>query len=553
MEMAMDARRSLVAMRISNRFYFRRIWSGIADCDVFAAISQPWRARCTLIRVFSARELRSEARRAAAGIGRVWAATLLAWCGSAAAQAFTSLPQALPALPQAPSAVARPLQLAGGVRVQPEQPDAVTLTLDQAVAIALKDNTELKVRTEQERYVHGQQLSAFQSLLPNLKATGSLEAQQIDLVALGFKPGNLKIPGVNASSIPSIVKVNTAGAQINLQQQLFNATTLYLYRATEKAREATNWATLSARGGVVLQVGALYLQALADQAMVHNAEALVKQDEVVYEHAKASKDAGVGINLDVIRAEVELKNEQQALVNARNAVAKDKIMLNREMGQPAGQELELVDAVPYADYDANSSDQAIKDALTIAYVKRKDLRELEAQLEVAEKAHDALKYERLPTLGIGGFYGVLGEIGGLYHGVFTAEGQLSIPVFQEATLRGQKEVAAAQETGLRRQIEARKEQIEADIRASLLDVQSAAEVVKVARSNVELAQQALNDATLRFTAGVDDNLPVTQAQATLVGAQARVIQAEFNYNYAKLQLARNTGVVETQYRVYLGR
>ena len=347
--------------------------------------------------------------------------------------------------------------------------------------------------------------------------------------------------------------MNTAGAQINLQQQLFNATTLYLYRATEKAREATNWATLSARGGVVLQVGALYLQALADQAMVHNAEALVKQDEVVYEHAKASKDAGVGINLDVIRAEVELKNEQQALVNARNAVAKDKIMLNREMGQPAGQELELVDAVPYADYDANSSDQAIKDALAIAYVKRKDLRELEAQLEVAEKAHDALKYERLPTLGIGGFYGVLGEIGGLYHGVFTAEGQLSIPVFQEATLRGQKEVAAAQETGLRRQIESRKEQIEADSRGSLLDVQSAAEVVKVARSNVDLAQEALNDATLRFTAGVDDNLPVTQAQATLVGAQARVIQAEFNYNYAKLQLARNTGVVETQYRVYLGR
>jgi outer membrane protein TolC len=46
---------------------------------------------------------------------------------------------------------------------------------------------------------------------------------------------------------------------------------------------------------------------------------------------------------------------------------------------------------------------------------------------------------------------------------------------------------------------------------------------------------------------------VVQAQASLVGAETQVIQAEFEYNYAKLTLARNTGVVETEYRQYLGR
>jgi len=371
-------------------------------------------------------------------------------------------------------------------------------------------------------------------------------------VALGFKPNSVKIPGFTGS-IPEIVKVKTTDAQVSLSQTLFNVPTFFLYRATERAREATNWATLSARGGVVLQVGALYLRALADEATVRNDEALLKQDELVYEHAKASKEAGVGINLDVLRAQVALQNEQQALEQARNAAAKDKIQLNREMGQPAGQELQLVDAIPYSVYNADSSDQAIRDALAVAYERRKDLRELESQMDVAHETNRALKYERLPTVGISGFYGVLGETTGLYHGVFTAEGQISIPVFQEATFRGQKEVAVAQEIGLRQQIDGNKAQIEADIRSSLLDVQSAAEVVKVARSNVELAQTALDDATQRFTAGVDDNLPVTQAQATLVGAEAQVIQAEFNYNYAKLQLARNTGVVETQYRTYLGR
>jgi len=455
-------------------------------------------------------------------------------------------------LPQAPSAMLRPLQLTVLQTVVPAKPGVVQLTLDDAIATALKSNTDVIEHVQSERSVQGRQVSAFQALVPNLSASANAKAQEIDLVALGFKPGAIKFPGFNSNSIPAIVKVNTNQAQISLSQSA-DTTALFLYRATVKAREATNWATLNVRGGAVLQVGGLYLRALADEAAVRNAEALVKQDEVVFEHAKAQRDAGVGINLDVLRAQVTLQNEQQQLENARNAFAKDKIMLNRAMGQPAGQELQLVDAVPYSDFNADSSDQAIKDALAIAYVRRKDLRQLQAQLEVAEQTSKVLKYERIPTLAIGGYYGVLGVIGGLYHGVFAAQGQVSIPVFQEAQLRGQKEVAASQEIGLRQQIEASKAQIEADIRSSLLDVQSAAEVVKVARSNVDLAQSALDDATLRFTTGVDDNLPVVQAQATLVGAEARVIQAEYNYNYSKLVLARNTGVVETQYRTYLGK
>ena len=116
----------------------------------------------------------------------------------------------------------------------------------------------------------------------------------------------------------------------------------------------------------------------------------------------------MGINLDVLRAQVELQNEQQQLVRAENAEAKDKIQLNRVMGQPAGQQLELTDAAPFAEFDADSSDTAMDADLKIAYERRKDLRGLEAQLAVAQETSKALKYERLPVLGVGGFYGVLG-------------------------------------------------------------------------------------------------------------------------------------------------
>jgi outer membrane protein TolC len=130
---------------------------------------------------------------------------------------------------------------------------------------------------------------------------------------------------------------------------------------------------------------------------------------------------------------------------------------------------------------------------------------------------------------------------------------MNIPVFEEGELRGQKEVAVAQTRGLQQQIAATRANIEGQIRSAMLDVQSSAEQVKVAKSNVDLANQALSDATMRFDAGVDDNLPVVRAQASLVGAQTNLIEATFEYNYAKLTLARNTGVVETQYKQYLGK
>jgi outer membrane protein TolC len=455
-------------------------------------------------------------------------------------------------LPPAPSAVVRPLILTGGVAIAREQPGAVRLTLDDAIATGLKQNTQIVLNQEQSKFVHGELLTVSNALAPNITAEAYGQAEEIDLAALGFKPGTLsglKIDGMTFGNIASIVKVQDGAAQLNLQQAVFNAPAFFLYRAARKAVEATDWQTLNARGGVVMAIGGYYLRALADEAQVENAQSLIQQDQLVYDHAKASRDAGVGINLDVLRAQVELQQEQQALVQAQNAEAKDKIMLNREMNQPAGQELELIDTIPFAQFDA----MPLEDALKIAYERRKDLRAYEAQLDVARETQRAVKFERLPTFGVGGYYGVVDVVGSVAHGNYAAAGELTVPVFEDGELRGQKEVALAQTRALQQRVAATRASIEGEIRSAMLDVQSAGERVKVAQSNVELANQALSDATMRFTAGVDDNLPVVRAQSALVGAQTDLIQATFEYNYAKLTLARNTGVVETQYKQYLGK
>ena len=314
-------------------------------------------------------------------------------------------------LPPAPSAVMQPLQLPNGVRVPVETPGAMPLKLDDAIAMGIKSNAQVIEQGEQERYVRGAILTAENALLPTLAFKGYTQAQEINLAAMGFKPSALagiSLPGFSASSIVEIVKVNTTSAQLTLSQTAFNVPAFFLYRASKHAGTATVQNTLNLRGGAVLAIGGLYLQVLADAAQLRDAQALVKQDQVVYDHAKAEKDAGVGINLDVIRAQVQLQQEQQAVIRDENQMAKDKIALNRQMGQPAGQAIDLVDTVPFAEY----AGLPLEDAKALAYTKRKDLLSLEAQLALATETERAIKYERLPTLGIGGYYGVLGETTG---------------------------------------------------------------------------------------------------------------------------------------------
>jgi outer membrane protein TolC len=83
-------------------------------------------------------------------------------------------------------------------------------------------------------------------------------------------------------------------------------------------------------------------------------------------------------------------------------------------------------------------------------------------------------------------------------------------------------------------------------------VNTNSKLVEVARSNVDLATRALSDETDRVNAGVDDNLPLVTAQATLASAQSNLVESLYQYNVSKLALARAAGVLEQEYRVYLG-
>ena len=89
-----------------------------------------------------------------------------------------------------------------------------------------------------------------------------------------------------------------------------------------------------------------------------------------------------------------------------------------------------------------------------------------------------------------------------------------------------------------------------DVRAALLNLQSSAEQVSVARSNIDLAEQTLVQSRVRFSAGVTDTVEVVQSQEAVASAHEQYISSLYNYNFSKISLVRALGIGEEGVKEY---
>jgi outer membrane protein TolC len=486
-----------------------------------------------------------DVKEAAQFAGRV---ALRLMCLAVAAPVFAQYPSSA----QNPSSAANPFY--GSITVHTVSNEPLKLSLDDAIRRGFENNLGLKEAESGEKLFQGERNIALQQFLPTINLSGGTGVFQHNLAAQGFGPSTLKqfgsvFPGGPPAGLSLITKDDLTQGQLSFRQTLFSGVVIAGWKAAGAAARSAYFAKMTARGEVVQQVATAYLRCIADASNVDNATALVKADQVQFEHAHAAHEAGTAANLDELRPKVQLQSQQQSLIAAQNTLEKDLILLKREIGVDPGQKIILTDPAPYGDL----AEQTPAEVRAVAYKSRQDYQNLQNQIIELRAAHAGYRAQRWPSLSFSGYYGVDKVNGSPSHGVFSAVGTLNVPIFREAGIRGEADLAAAQLAAANAQFSDLQAKIDQQVRSALLDVDAAKKLVDVARSNVELATEALSDETDRVNAGVDDTLPLVTAQASLASAQSNHVQSLYRYNLSKLALARAAGVIELQYRVYLGK
>ena len=421
----------------------------------------------------------------------------------------------------------------------------IALTFSDAIDRGLKANLGLLTSQQSSREVRAARLRALSALLPNVTGQLSMTEQQINLKALGF---NVNVPPNLGFSIPVIIApYSYQSALANATVPLFNFTSIQNFRSTRESDKASVLDIKNARDLVVQAVGDAYLQIIADTARITATQAEIDADNAIYVNAQRRHEAGMAIGIDVLRSQVELKQRQQALVAVTNQFEKDKLALGRIIGLPPGQDFIVADPSPNVPFEA----MPVKDALAAAYEHRPDYQAAKARVLAAQFALRAAQAERYPTLTASGDYGAEGlRLLSNSHGVFTATGSIAFNIFDGGRIKADILNNDAELRNRRNEMENLRGQIDYEVRSALLDLKSANDQVDVARSNMDLASQSLQQSRDRFAAGVTNTVEVVQAQQAVADANENLISAQYQYNVAKVSLARSLGVAEQGVRNY---
>jgi outer membrane protein TolC len=421
---------------------------------------------------------------------------------------------------------------------QPEgsaTPQVLQIGFQDAIDRGLRNNLGLLLSADQTITARGERWKYLSDLLPDFGARIQEDVQTESLTALGFKGNLFPFP------LPRVIgPFNYFDARLSLSQSLFSFKQLEQERAAVESLKSAQHSLKDARELVVLAVGNSYLLAIADEARIETSNAQVTTAQALYDRAVDQEKAGVTPTIDTLRAHVELQTRQQQLIAARNDYAKQKLSLARVIGLPPGQEFNLTEKAPYEVLTPLPTDVYLQRA----YASRADYKAAEEQVHSAELLRRAATAGHYPTLDLSANFGDIGVTPGQSNGTWQVDGGINIPIFAGGKTHSDVLEAEAQLKQARQQLGDLRGRIDYEVRASLLDLKAAADQVEVARSSVDLAEQALVQSRDRFTAGVTDNLEVVQAQESVASAHESYIDSLYAHNLAKVELARSIGDAE---------
>jgi outer membrane protein len=413
---------------------------------------------------------------------------------------------------------------------------ALRLTLDQAVALAVKQNATAQIailtaaQTEQDKNV------ARAALLPEANLSVKDQAQRVNLQA---QFGGKKLPGFPQHVGP--YQVFSAGPTFG--GPVLDLTLWQRYQAARDTANSGRATSLSTREQVILLVVSQYIGTLRAVANVEASQSRVDLAQALYDQAADVQKEGVGTGIDTLRANVELQNEKQRLIEAQNDRETSLYGLSKLLNLDPRQPIELADSLSFFDTPQPEVEPAIEAALA----QRQEWKALEEQIKSAGAEKKASQYSRLPSLRFDGNWAYLGTSSANGIPTYTYAASLNMPLFTGGRIRAEIVRADLEIRKLEQQKDDLRNQIALDVKTALLNLQSARSEVQVANLGVQLSKEEVGQARDRFKAGVANNIEVIQAQDSLARANDNQIAALYRFNQSRADLARAIGQMEKVY------
>lgn len=437
---------------------------------------------------------------------------------------------------------------------------AVTLGLAEAVAAALQHNFGLLQSADSvtsARHRYSAALAQFYpKLVPSYRrssddSTLAFEAQQ----RLPWTGGSFSA-SASFRSMPEAPAPTSRASSLSftLTQPLLRGfgpnASLFDLRNSRRAREGSERSHELERQRLAVDVARAFYQVLEQRTLLAVARQSLERTRSLERASQARLQVGLVSKLDVFRAQLQAAQSQESMVRAeaalQDALERFRFLLGRNPAEPVEPAaVSLSAALPPA------PTEELPVLVARALAARLDLHEARDEVEDAHRSASLSRQNLLPQLdlnlgfshqGLGPSFGEAWNAADRRASVLFS---VSYPVERSTDLVS-KALAEIVLEGRRRALRQRELEIEAQVRAAVRELDQIRKSVALQEQGVEVAQQQLRLATLRYQRGLASNFDVVDAESSLVLARSSLAGLLARYRVARLELRRVTGEIDLE-------
>ncbi|HRP07287.1 MAG TPA: TolC family protein [Gemmatimonadales bacterium] len=304
-------------------------------------------------------------------------------------------------------------------------------------------------------------------------------------------------------------------------------------RAARAEHAASSTAVDQSADAAALFGAERYVQAVRAGALVRARQADSSLAAELLVIARERLAAGVGVGLEVTRAESRLATARTQLISARTDRDRLRLVLLRALALPLDTRLVLPDSLAPMPNEQHA----------VSLGRRADLRTAALAVDAAERDAAAIRAERLPSVSLFGTDGQTGLDYGRWLNTYDYGVMVSMPLFDgfRRSHRLAEQRAVVEELELRRRDLS--ERAELELRSAELAQAAAAERLESALTALRLAELEVSQARERLDVGAGESIDVIEAALGLNQARTGVIDALAAEHMAVVEIAAATGTI----------
>lgn len=454
--------------------------------------------------------------------------------------AFSSPAEARPPRTSTPPTVVQVPERAPDVL--PSAPNG--LTLADAIERAMRHNADLDIAQDRIGEAMAARQKIYGAFLPDIKAVGTYTHNSAEAVfdtGAFFTPFKAMLPKGFVAPAPTVIqRYNTVAGVLNVDETLFALTPILMARAAEAGVDAQRTALDAARREIAYRVSEVFYNAAGLDRLIAAAERALTLADQRIALADVRHSQGTEGDLPGLRAKVERARAQTDLVRAKQGRRQLLELLAILTGEPAPSEIASPAEVTLPPgKPADWTEEAIRGRPDIL-ARRQALAATEAMVREAE-----LRWA--PIVTANGYLrwtdtkGFTGE-----NWLWAVSANLVVPIFDRASryldLHERKQTLTRQRAELRKA----EEELRVAVRQSVIDIETAQDVLQVATMQSDLARRSAVIVTQAQVAGTVTPLEVAEADTSLRLSEANEERERMNLSLAILKLRHLTGAVRPE-------